>query len=297
MKTTFTLLMLLLCILFSCKTDEEQSNETDAINLENLSINELEDKGFKHIEDPETFEVGIKYLDAAAFKGSGKAAQELGLRYAYGNGVKKDYWLAKTYLKKAAFNEVTQFTLGRIIFENATSELDYKEAYECFNRATYGEYDNYSEYMLGYMNYYGLGTLKNYKIAYEYFDASTKRPDSDTLYGADLLGLGDAKYFLGMMALDGHGCQKNYSIAESHFSLGIMSNACKYMLGVMHYNGLCKRSSKKLAAFFIKQVYEIDGLNGLDQEFSTKARQFWEDKELWRYHEESTNNGFNGLFN
>jgi TPR repeat protein len=297
MKTTFTLPIVLLLYLISCNTNEEQINKTDVINLENLSISELEDLGFKQIKDSETFEDGIKYLDAAAFKGSGKAAQELGIRYAYGNGVNQDYWLAKTYLKKATFNEVTQFTLGRIIFENARSELDYKEAYECFIRSTYGEYDNYSEYMLGYMNYRGLGTLKDYKAAYKYFDESTKRPNSDTIYGADILGLGDAKYFLGMMALDGLGCQKNYALAESHFNLGIMSNACKYMLGVMHYKGLCKRSSKKLAAFFIKQVYEIDGLNGLDQEFSIKARQFWDENELWRYYEEPIYSGGNGLFN
>lgn len=293
MKTTFTVLIGLLFILFSCKTDEEKSNERDAINFENLSASELEDIGFKKIEDPVTFEQGLKYLEEAAMKGSSKAAKEVGLRYAYGNGVVQNKWRATDYLERA-YDDVCTFELGKIYFEESTSQFEYKKAYDCFSSITNGECDNYAEYMLGYMNYYGLGTLKNYKAAYKYFDESTKRPNSDTIYGADLLGLGDAKYYLGMMALEGLGCEKNYAIAESHFNRCIMSKACEYMLGVMHYNGLCKNSSKKLAAQFIKQVYDHEGFNSFDREFSSKARQFWDDNELWRYYEENT---INGIFN
>lgn len=293
MKTTFTVLIGLLFILFSCKTDEEKSNEIDAVNFENLSSSELEDIGFKKIEDPVTFEQGLKYLEEAAMKGSSKAAKEVGLRYAYGNGVVQNKWRATDYLERA-YDDLCTFELGKIYFEESSSQYEYKKAYDCFSSITYGECDNYAEYMLGYMNYYGLGTLKDYKAAYKYFDESTKRPNSDTIYGADLLGLGDAKYYLGMMALEGLGCEKNYTIAESHFNRGIMSSACKYMLGVMHYNGLCKHSSKKLAALCIKQVYDREGFNSFDREFSSKARQFWDDNELWRYYEENT---INGIFN
>ena len=293
MKTTFTVLIGLLFILFSCKTEEEKSNEIDAINFENLSSSELEDIGFKKIEDPVTFEQGLKYLEEAAMKGSSKAAKEVGLRYAYGNGVVQNKWRATDYLERA-YDDVCTFELGKIYFEESTSQFEYKKAYDCFSSITNGECDNYAEYMLCYMNYYGLGTLKNYKAAYKYFDESTKRPNSDTIYGADLLGLGDAKYYLGMMALEGLGCEKNYTIAESHFNRCIMSKACEYMLGVMHYNGLCKNSSKKLAAQFIKQVYDHEGFNSFDREFSSKARQFWDDNELWRYYEENT---INGIFN
>ena len=291
MKTTFTVLIGLLFILFSCKTDEEKSNEIDAINFENLSSSELEDIGFKKIEDPVTFEQGLKYLEEAAMKGSSKAAKEVGLRYAYGNGVVQNKWRATDYLERA-FDDVCTFELGKIYFEESTSQFEYKKAYDCFSSITYGECDNYAEYMLGYMNYYGLGTLKDYKAAYKYFDESTKRPNSDTIYGADLLGLGDAKYYLGMMALEGLGCEKNYTIAESHFNRGIMSKACEYMLGVMHYNGLCKNSSKKLAAKYIKQVYDHEGFDSFDREFPSKAREFWDENELWRYYEESSLNDF-----
>jgi TPR repeat protein len=294
MKTTFTVLIGLLFILFSCKTDEEKSNEGDAINFENLSSSELEDIGFKKIEDPATFEQGLKYLEEAAMNGSSEAAKEIGLRYARGNGVVQDKWKAMTYLKRA-YDDGCTYELGRIYFEEASSQDDYKKAYECFSSLTFSSYyDNFGEYMLGYMNLHGLGTLKDYKAAYKYFDESTKRPNSDTLYGADLLGLGDAKYYLGMMAFEGLGCKKDFALAESYFDRGFMSNACKYMLGVMHYNGLCRRSSKKLAAQYIKQVYDLEGLNSFDREFSSKARQFWDDNELWRYYEENT---INGIFN
>jgi TPR repeat protein len=293
MKTTFTVLIGLLFILFSCKTEEEKSNEIDAINFENLSSSELEDIGFIKIEDPVTFEQGLKYLEEAAMKGSSKAAKEVGLRYAYGNGVVQNKWRATDYLERA-YDDVCTFELGKIYFEESTSQYEYKKAYDCFSSITYGECDNYAEYMLGYMNYYGLGTLKDYKAAYKYFDESTKRPNSDTIYGADLLGLGDAKYYLGMMALEGLGCEKNYAIAESHFNFGFGSNACKYMLGLMHYNGLCKNSSKRQASQYIKQVYDCEGFNRFDREFPSKAREFWDDNELWRYYEENT---YNGIFN
>ena len=297
MKTTLTILIGLLFILFSCNNSEEESNEIDAVNFENLSSNELEKIGFEKIENPETFEHGLRYLEEAAMKGSSKAAKEVGLRYARGNGVVQDKWTARIYLERA-YDDGCTFELGRIYFEDANSQDDYKKAYDCFSNLTYSSYyDNFGEYMLGYMNLHGLGTLKDYKAAYKYFDQSTKRPNSDTIYGADILGLGDAKYYLGMMALEGLGCKKDFALAEFYFNRGFMSNACKYMLGVMHYNGLCRRSSKKLAALYIKQVYDLEGLNSFDQEFSSKARQFWDDNELWRYYEESTINGFNGVFN
>ena len=296
MKTIIKVFIGLLFILVSCKTDEERSKETDENNFNNLSYSELEAIGFKKIKDPDTFEQGINYLEEAANKGSSLAAKEVGLRYARGNGVIQDKWKAQTFLQRE-FDDDCQFELGRIYFEEATMEYEYKKAYECFKRLTYGEYDNHAEYMLGYMNYYGLGTLKDYKTAYRYFDQSTKRPNSNTLYSADLLGLGDAKYYLGMMALEGLGCKKDYAVAESHFNYFFPSNACKYMYGLMNYHGLCKNSSKKIAAQCMKEVYENDGFNGLDQEFSSKARQFWDDNELWRYYEENTFNGFNGAFN
>ena len=296
MKTIIRVFIGLLIILISCNTDEERSKETDANNFENLSYSELETIGFKKIKDPGTFEQGIKYLEEAANKGSSLAAKEVGLRYAWGNGVSKDKWKAQSFLKRS-YDVASQYTLGTLIFEEAQSDYQYKEAYDCFSRSTYGEYDNYSEYMLGYMNYYGLGTLKNYKLAYEYFDASTKRPNSDTIYGADLLGLGQAKYFLGIMSLDGLGCEKDNRKAESFFTSCLMSNACYYMLGVMHYNGLCVRSSKKMAAYYIKEANDYEAFNNLDREFKSKARQFWDDYELWRYYEENTINVFNGAFN
>lgn len=262
-----------------------QSNKTESINIKDLSVSELEKQGFEKIENPQTLTEGIKYLEEAAYKGSTRAAHEVGLRYAWGNGVAKNKWKARTFLEMDEYDNDSKFELGKIIFEDARTENEYKEAYEYFRDVTYGRNDNSAEYMLGYMNYYGLGTLKDYKSAYKYFDASTKRPNSDTLYGADVFGLGDAFYYLGMMALEGQGCEKDYSLAESHFSKGFFSNACKYMLGVMHYHGLCKRSSKKMAALYIKQVYDMQGLTEFDKDFNLKARQFWDEHELWKYNE------------
>lgn len=296
MKTIVKVFFGLLIILISCD-NSGKNNETETIDFENLSSSELENLGFKKIENPETFEQGLQYLEEAAINGSSKAAKEVGLRYARGNGVAQDKWKAMYYLERA-YDDGCTYELGRIYFEEASSQDDYKKAYECFSNLIYSSYyDNFGEYMLGYMNLHGLGTLKDYKAAYKYFDESTKRPNSDTIYGADLLGLGDAKYYLGMMAFEGLGCKKDFALAESYFERGFMSNACKYMLGVMHYNGLCRRSSKKLAAQYIKQVYDLEGLNSFDREFSSKARQFWDDNELWRYYEERTFDGFNGVLN
>jgi TPR repeat protein len=297
----FTIFLIILITLISIIFLIEKQTKKSRIdlvneNLEKFSSFELEEIGFKKIKNPITFEDGMKYLEKAALQGSSTAAKEVGLRYAWGNGVPQDKWKAQSFLQ-LSYDEASRYTLGTLIFEEAQSEFQYKEAYDCFRSAKYGAYDNYSEYMLGYMNYYGLGTLKNYKLAYEYFVASTKRPNSDTTYGADMLGLGHAKYYLGIMSMEGLGCKKDNRKAEWYFTSCIMSNACDFMLGVMHYKGLCERSSKKMAAYYIKKAYDGEAFNNHDREFKSRARQFWDDKELWRYHEESTNTGFNGLFN
>jgi TPR repeat protein len=284
MKKIITLIFFF-SIFCSCNNGNQKQDKVSSEDLKNLSASELEKIGFEKIASPQTFEDGIKYLEEAAYKGSSKAALEVGLRYAWGNGVIKDKWKARTFLEKNKYDNDARFELGKIIFEDAQTDKDYKEAYEYFQGITYGRNDNSSEYMLGYMNYFGLGTLKDYKSAYKYFDASTKRPNSDTLYGADILGLGDACYYLGIMALEGQGCEKDYGLAESHFSKGFFSNACKYMLGVMNYHGLCKRSSKEMAALLIKQVYDLQGLTEFDKEFNLKAKQFWDEHELWKYSE------------
>jgi len=296
--TIFVIILITLIFIIFLIEKQSKKSPTDGVNenLEKLSSIELEEIGFKKLKNPITFEDGMKYLEAATFKGSSAAAKEVGLRYAWGNGVPQDKWKAQSFLRYS-YDEVSRYTLGTLIFEEAQSEFEYKEAYDCFNKSTYGEYDNYSEYMLGYMNYYGLGTLKNYKLAYYYFDASTKRPNSDTTYGADMLGLGHAKYYLGIMSMEGFGCKKDNRKAEWYFTSCIMSNACEFMLGVMHFNGLCERSSKKMAAYYIKKAYDNEAFKNHDREFKTKARQFWDHNELWRYYEEPTHNGFNGGFN
>lgn len=69
MKTTLTVLIGLLFILFSCNNSEEESNEIDAINFENLSSNELEKIGFEKIENPKTFEHGLRYLEESTING------------------------------------------------------------------------------------------------------------------------------------------------------------------------------------------------------------------------------------
>ena len=276
-------LIIFLSILYSCNNENNKQEKISAEDFENLSVTELEKMGFEKINNPQTFEDGIKYLEEAAYKGSSNAALEVGLRYAWGKGVIKDNLKARTFLKENKYDNDARFELGKIIFEDAQTDKDYNEAYEYFQGITYGRNDNSSEYMLGYMNYFGLGTLKDYKSAYKYFDASTKRPNNDTLYFAHILGFGDACYYLGIMALEGQGCEKDYGLAESHFSKGFFSNACKYMLGVMNYHGLCKRSSKEKSALLIKQVYDPQGLTGFDKQFNLKAKQFWDEHELWKY--------------
>jgi hypothetical protein len=103
---------------------------------------------------------------------------------------------------------------------------------------------------------------------------------------ADMFGLGSANYYLGVMSLDGKGCKKDYIAAESYFSRGFMSNACKYMYGVMHYFGLCQNSSKQMAALLIKQVYEAQNIDDFDKKFNAKAKEFWDEQQLWKYSQE-----------
>ena len=83
------------------------------------------------------------------------------------------------------------------------------------------------------------------------------------------------------------GCNKNFKLAETYFNKGFGSIPCLYMLGVMNYYGIASRSSKKNASSYIKLTYELTGFTNLDREFTSKARDFWNEHELWKFSNEN----------
>jgi TPR repeat protein len=175
-------LLVFIATLISCNNEKNKNEKINMEDLKSLSGEELEKIGFEKISNNLTFDDGIKILEEAAYKGSSKSALEVGLRYAWGRGVNINNSKAYTLLKKANYDLDAKFALGKIKFFTAgeypiMKDDDYKEAYKYFQSVTYGSNDNAAEYMLGYMNYYGLGVLVDYSAAFMYFEASTKRPN------------------------------------------------------------------------------------------------------------------------
>ena len=117
---------------------------------------------------------------------------EIGLRYFYGIGTKKDFKQAKEWFEYGTGYNIGQCYafLGEIYlhgFGLKKEEIDYKKANTLFNKAIiYGEIPmGYSG--LGYMYYYGLGVKKDKKEAYNCFLKGIRSSGKDTSWASTSL--------------------------------------------------------------------------------------------------------------
>ncbi len=101
--------------------------------------------------------------------GNSGASFRLGSRYLNGEGVEKNYQLAKHYLELAAEKKHAHalYDLGYMYLYGEGVQKDYLMAYDYFERATdFGFAPAY--YIIGIMYYDGAGVKKNDKKAYEF---------------------------------------------------------------------------------------------------------------------------------
>jgi len=161
-------------------------------------------------------------------------------------------------------NPYALFILGDFYYYGKTGAYsqDYKKAYRVYRKAA--DLGNVSAiYMVGLMNYNGIGILKDLHEAYNWIIKAAENNIIDAISKAGIMN-----YF-------GEGTVINYKLAHSLFLKASEGgeSLSQYFLGVMYYKGEGCQKDRDLSRKWIKEAY----LNG-----STSAKKFWETKELWK---------------
>jgi len=130
------------------------------------------------------------------------------------------------------------------------------------------EGDVRAQYNVGWMNAYGIGTLKDYEEAINWYRKSADQ------------GFVHAQFNLGNMYLRGDGVEKDDALAFSWFLKAAEQgdSASQYNLGRMYIMGKGVVENMPEAKIWIKKAYENN-----DQNISILAEEIWEKFKLNSY--------------
>jgi TPR repeat protein len=176
------------------------------------------------------FKEAMKWFRLAADKGNTEAMNFLGaLFHDGGNGVAQDYREAVKWYKLAAQkgDANAQETLGAIFYDgDAGVAQDYKEAAKCYRLAA-DKGSREAELRLGYMNYNGQGVTQDYKEALKWYRLAADQGDAQ------------AQYFLGNMYNEGKGVVQDYREAVKWHRLAAQQGEprSQLVLGINYYGG------------------------------------------------------------
>ncbi|WP_342082893.1 serine/threonine-protein kinase [Dyadobacter sp. OTU695] len=137
------------------------------------------------------------------------------------------YQIFDKYAGTLAMDDTTNNLLGYFHqLGRGGAELDYDKAMGFFEKA--GDYE-WAKYNIAYFNFWGLGRIKNYETAAEYFKEAY---DKKQLVGA-------ADYLGYIYKEGGYGLTKDYNLAKSWFEKAVAGNSSysQFELGKMYEMG------------------------------------------------------------
>ena len=171
----------------------------------------------------------IKLLTKRAEKGDAEAQNDLGLKYAYGDGVAIDYAQAYYWFKKSAEqgNIVGQGNLGWCFYYGYGVEQNYEQAYYWFKKSA-ERGSAYSQNYLGSIYYNGLGTQQNFEQAAYWFRKSAEQGDEYSMNG------------IGLCYYKGEGVEQDYKQSFSWYMKSALkgNSDAQCTIGFMYYLGL-----------------------------------------------------------
>ena len=148
----------------------------------------------------------LESLIRDAEKGDADAQFRLGVRYAEGNGVQKDYYEAAKWYRKAAEqgNSDAQVNLGYCYEMGYGVEKDYQKAFQLYT-ASAKQGEVVAQTNLGNCYAYGRGVQQDYLTAVEWYEIAARKNHPK------------AFYLLGTMAESGHGLEKDKKEAVRYY--------------------------------------------------------------------------------
>ena len=163
--------------------------------------------------------------EACAKEGNARAQYMMAANYYYGDGVPKDYDLARMYANLALEQKYIKAwrRWGKFYRDGLAVPQDYQKARECYEKgAETGDYNCYNK--VGDMLYFGWGFPVDYDEAWQYYLKGEQAPVCGQKYG-----LRKAKEALGRCLENGHGT-----------AMDIAAAADKYLEGYRYGSPECK---------------------------------------------------------
>gem|GEM_PF-5114333 len=191
--------------------------------------------------------LSFEELKALAEMGAPKAQNELGFRYAFGTGIKRDAEKSIEWLKKASeqgFAEA-QYMLGFNYINGDGIEENHAKAVELWKLSAE---QNYAPAMLNLGICYreGDGVEKNLTLAVELFKKSAEQG-----FVGVLSDLGDCYYY-------GTGVEQDYEKAASLYRKGAEQNdaICQNNLGLCYFDGNGVAQNSEIAVYWFGKSAE-----------------------------------------
>ena len=174
---------------------------------------------------PHDLEKSAALYEECARMGNARAQYIMASNYYYGDGVPKDYELAKMYANLALEQKFIYAwrRWGKFYRDGRCVQQDYKKARFYYEKgAKMGDYNCYNK--IADMYYHGWGCDVDYEASFRYFQKGEKAPASSQNYS-----IKRAKMALGRCYENGQGVEKNLEEAVQ-----------KYQEGYRHGSFSCK---------------------------------------------------------
>lgn len=126
--------------------------------------------------------IDIHTLIRQATAGNGDAQCELGKRFEYGDGVAKNYALARTWIERSADQQNACGTnnMGNLYYDGVGVPIDYAKALDYYNKAVALGYPNAS-YNIGNIYYYGDGVPADVPTGIDWYTKAANLGSFDAL--------------------------------------------------------------------------------------------------------------------
>lgn len=220
----------------SAQQDEELSDSlpdiyTDSTN-ENLSPSEANEIGNRYAKGEgveQNFSEAVSYYRISAEEGDPEGQYNYGLSYYNGNGVNQDYNEALKWFRLAADqgNNKAQFNIGLSYYYGEGVIQDFVEAVKWF-RLSAEQGNDKAQYAIGTCYYNGEGVTQDYIEGVKWIRLSAEQ------------GNDRAQGYLGVCYIEGKGVKQDYGEAAKWLLESAVQNnpASQYGLGMLYESGL-----------------------------------------------------------